>query len=100
MDVLSEVLTAVRLTGGVFFDIHATAPWALGSPRADDIRQTVMPGAQHIMPFHFVIQGPVWFVPQDPERPSIELNAGDVVLMPRGRPHTMSSEPALRAEPE
>ena len=28
MDVLSDVLSAVRLTGAVFFERHVQAPWA------------------------------------------------------------------------
>ena len=28
MDVLSDVLRAIRLTGAVYFDLHARAPWA------------------------------------------------------------------------
>ncbi len=37
MDVLSEVLRGVRLTGAVFFDINAAAPWAVCSPPTQEI---------------------------------------------------------------
>ena len=36
MDVLSDVLRVVRLTGAVFFDTHARAPWAIQSPAAGE----------------------------------------------------------------
>ena len=32
MDALSDVLRAVRLTGAVFFDVPASAPWVAESP--------------------------------------------------------------------
>ena len=36
MDVLSDVLLSVRLTGAVFFDVDAHAPFATESPRRGD----------------------------------------------------------------
>ena len=33
MDALSDVLKAVRLTGAIFFDIHASEPWVAETPR-------------------------------------------------------------------
>jgi len=36
-DVLSEVLSAVRLTGSVFFDVSATAPWVAEAPPSAEI---------------------------------------------------------------
>ena len=32
MDALSDVLRAVRLTGAIFFDIHASEPWVAETP--------------------------------------------------------------------
>ena len=32
MDALSDVLQAVRLTGAVFFDVDASAPWVAETP--------------------------------------------------------------------
>jgi len=37
MDVLSDVLSAVRLTGAVFFDINASAPFVGESPSTPEI---------------------------------------------------------------
>ena len=42
MDVLSDVLLAVRLTGAVFFDVDARSPFATESPAADKIGEQVM----------------------------------------------------------
>ncbi|HEX5213716.1 MAG TPA: cupin domain-containing protein, partial [Pseudolabrys sp.] len=43
-DVLSELLSAVRLSGSVFFDVHATAPWVAEAPPAAQIANDVTPG--------------------------------------------------------
>ncbi|RYE37672.1 MAG: AraC family transcriptional regulator, partial [Hyphomicrobiales bacterium] len=32
MDILSDVLRAVRLSGALFFDIRASSPWVGASP--------------------------------------------------------------------
>ena len=39
MDVLSDVLRVVRLSGAVFFTADFSAPWALESPIPDDARR-------------------------------------------------------------
>ena len=37
MDVLSDVLRSVRLTGAVFFDMEADSPWVGITPRSEVI---------------------------------------------------------------
>ena len=43
MDVLSDVLSAVRLTGAIYFDINARAPWVAATPPMAQVGATVMP---------------------------------------------------------
>jgi hypothetical protein len=57
MDVLSDVLLAVRLTGAVFFDVDARSPFATETPGAAVIGDQVLPGAQHVISFHLVTEG-------------------------------------------
>ena len=99
VDVLSEVLRAVRLNAAVFFDVNATAPWALGSPQIDQIRDKVMPEAEHIIPFHFMMSGNAWLHTDDSAAGPVFVEAGDVILMPRGDAHCMGSERGLRVAP-
>jgi hypothetical protein len=54
MDALSDVLRAVRLSGAVFFDVDASAPWVAQSPPGDAIVGRVFPGADHLMSYHVV----------------------------------------------
>ena len=51
MDVLSDVLRAVRLTGAVYFDIDASSPWVGASPDTARIAASVMPGVEHVVYF-------------------------------------------------
>ena len=57
MDVLSNVLRAVRLCGSVFFTAEFSAPWALESPNPDLLATIVMPEAEHVSLFHILIEG-------------------------------------------
>ena len=60
MDVLSDVLRAVRLTGAIFFDVDASAPWVAATPSAAKIAASVMPGAEHVIMFHVITAGECW----------------------------------------
>lgn len=60
MDVLSDVLRAVRLTGAIFFDQYLKAPFVGGSPHSATIAARVMPGAEHVIQFHALLAGSCW----------------------------------------
>ena len=56
-DTLSDLLRAVRLTGAVFFDFEAAAPWAEMQPPGPTIAHGVLPGVQHLISYHAVTAG-------------------------------------------
>lgn len=97
MDVLSDVLSAVRLTGAVFFDVEAFSPWVSRTPQAETFRRAVMPGAEHVIAFHVVMAGSCWAELPD-VMPPMRLEAGDFVVMPMGDDHVLSSAPGMRGE--
>jgi len=100
-DVLSELLSAVRLTGSVFFDVTATAPWVAEAPPSAQIANDVTPGAQHAIEYHVVTQGSCWIsLVNDSSFEPVRLEAGDIAVMPQGDPHAVSSAPRMRAEPD
>jgi AraC-like DNA-binding protein len=99
MDVLSDVLRVVRLTGAVYFDIDASCPWVGESPGTAEIAAAIMPGAEHVISFHAVMSGFCWVALGDGSGPPQQLNAGDVVVFPGGAPNVMSSSPGARGEP-
>jgi AraC-like DNA-binding protein len=98
MDPLSDVLRAVRLTGAVFFDVHASEPWVAEAPPGRSIVGTIFPGAEHLIPYHVVVRGACWghVVGEAPRR----LATGDVIVFPHGDPHVMSSAPGMRGTPQ
>src|SRR5688572_7729204 len=100
MDVLSDVLAAVRLKGALFFDIDAGTPRVAETPAAAVIAPQVMPDAEHIIMFHLIMTGSCWAaLSTDDAAPPIELTAGDVLVIPRGQQHVMSSEAGEHATP-
>lgn len=99
MDVLSDVLRAVRLTGAIFFDVEQSAPWVAETPASGVIASNVMPEAGHLIMFHAVTSGACWAEILDGSIPAFRLDAGDIVIVPMGDAHVLSSTPGMRAAP-
>lgn len=59
-DALSDVLSAVRLTGLVFFDVTAKSPWVAEMPPAAQLANEVTPGAQQAIEYRVVTRGSCW----------------------------------------
>lgn len=97
-DALSDVLRTVRLTGAVYFDIAAKAPWVVEQPPRQMILPKVLPGAERLIAYHVVTEGRCFasILGSNP----IVLAAGEVIVFTNGDPHVMSSSPGMRAEPE
>ena len=96
-DTLSEVLRAVRLTGAVFFDVEASSPWVEQSPAGKVIASTVLPGVQHLISYHVVVEGSCYGGLIG--KPPVRLEAGDVIVFPHGDAHVMSSAPGMASTP-
>lgn len=92
MDVLSEVLREVRLTGAVYFDVGAGAPWVATTPGSATICPAVMPAFEHVIAFHIMLEGRAWAQLADASEPAICLEIGDGVIFARGDCHSMGSE--------
>jgi AraC-like DNA-binding protein len=99
-DALSDVLSAVQLSGSVFFDVTARSPWVAEAPPAAQIANEVTPGAQHVIEYHVVTRGACWIsLVGDALFEPVRLNEGDIAVIPHGDPHVVSSAPGMRAEP-
>jgi AraC-like DNA-binding protein len=99
-DALSDVLSAVHLSGSIFFDVTAKSPWVAEAPPAAQIADEVTPGAQHVIEYHVVAGGSCWIsLVSDPAFEPVRLEQGDIAVMPHGDPHVLSSAPGMRAEP-
>jgi AraC-like DNA-binding protein len=93
MDALSELLRVIRLTGFAYIDVELTAPWAIQTPPPAAIAERLAPGAERIIPYHLVPEGEC-FVQIQGEAP-VAVGAGEVVLVPRGDVHVLSSQPGM-----
>lgn len=100
MDVLSDVLRAVRLTGAVYFDVRARTPWVAESPATPSICGRVMPESEHVIAFHIVMDGGCWAQLADESEPAIRLEKGDAVIFASGEAHFMGSERSRRSQPD
>jgi AraC-like DNA-binding protein len=89
MDVLSDVIRVVRLSGAVFFTGDFSAPWSLASPRPERLASLVLPEAEGMVLFHVVVEGEC-FVECEGHAP-VALAAGDVIVFPQGDAHRMRS---------
>jgi len=98
VDVLSDVLRAVHLTGAVYFDLDLSSPWVADTPPSRQIAGTLMPGAQRVIPYHVMARGSGWAhaAGQEPFR----LQEGDLIVFPQGDAHVMSSAPGMKATPD
>src|SRR5215510_8409252 len=94
MDVLSDVLRVVRLSGAVFFTADFSSPWAIASPIPDMLASAVMPEAECVVLFHILVEGACEVVCHG--HPVTTMEGGDVIVFPRGDQHTMRSHGATR----
>lgn len=93
MDVLSDVLHAIRLSGAVFFRADFGARYCVASPAPEGVSRFVLGGASCLAYFHVLAEGRAW-VEREGE-PPLALEAGDAILVPQGRAHRLCSEPGL-----
>ena len=94
MDVLSEVLSAVKLEGALFFHGEFSAPWCFGSSGAAGIEPFLKPPVRHLIMFHFLIEGRAYASLHDGLRE--ELHAGDIVIFPNGDSHVLGNGPPVK----
>ena len=94
-DALSDVLRTVRLSGALFFLMDVTAPWEAEVPDGAMLASSILPGAQHVISYHVATHGACWggLVGDTPVR----LEAGDMVVLPRGDAYFIATSPAAEA---
>jgi len=95
-DTLSDVLRTVRLRSSLFFDLSCGGLWLAQAPGSRDIAAMVMPEVDQVIDFHVVPRGECWIGVQG-ELP-LRLGEGDIVILPQGDPHLVSSAPGLRGD--
>jgi AraC-like DNA-binding protein len=83
----------------VFLDMELRAQWSYVTAPARAIADVLMPEADHVIPFHLVVEGACYARLLDGN--PVELRAGELVLFPGGDQHVLAtaSEAAMRLKP-
>jgi AraC-like DNA-binding protein len=95
MDVLSEVLKAVKLDGAVFYNAEFSAPWCFCSPASPTLAPYLSANSKHVIIFHLLTEGHGYAQVEGDGRP-LPLSAGDIVIFPHGDPHVMRNGPIVK----
>lgn len=97
-DLLSDVLTWVRLTGAVIFRIDVTGPWGVAAnTRRETFAPALPPGTNNIIAFHIVVDGECWL--RHPPDEGFQARIGDAVVLARGDPHELGDRAGRRIVP-
>lgn len=86
MDILDDILDTLALKGVLYFRTDFSSPWA-----------TTVPDHAQAARFHLVVQGRCHV--SFPAGDAVELAAGDLILIPRGRSHVLADNPTREAPP-
>src|SRR5262245_26749002 len=86
MDVLSDVLRVVRLSGAVFFTAEFSSPWALES-KPELLGSVVPPDVECVVRFHILTEGEC--VIECRACPGGKTEAAEVIAFPYRHLHTV-----------
>jgi AraC-like DNA-binding protein len=85
MDVLQEMLTALRLSGGVFIASEFQAPWSVFSHFGPEDCARFFPVPRQLIAYHYVREGRMTCDLGDGMQ--MEVHAGEIALLPQNVPH-------------
>ena len=94
MDVLSEMLKAVKLDGAVFFHGEFSSPWCARQPDGCSVAAYLSSSSTHVIIFHLLTEGRGYARIEKNGRP-VSLSPGDIVMFPHGDAHLMGNGPAV-----
>ena len=89
MDVLSEVLKAIRLDGAFFYNAEFTSPWSFREPASAVVAPHLSPSAGHLIIYHLITEGRC-AANLEGGKP-IGVGSGDIVIFPHGDAHILGN---------
>jgi len=89
LDVLSEVLKAVKLQGAVYYNGEFALPWSVRSPAGQTIAPYLGVKAKHVIVYHLLLGGRA-SVRLEQGKP-LTLEVGDIVVLAHGDPHIIGN---------
>jgi len=88
MDLLSDALAMVRLSGAVIFRVDVTGPWCItAASELDQIAGALPPGTNHVIAFHIVRAGECRL--RCPPDDWVVARPGDALVLPHGHAHEL-----------
>jgi len=81
VDLLSDILSRMKLSGTFYFRTSFTSPWGLRVPAFEKVSR-----------FHFVHRGRC-LIRIDPTEEPVQLEKGDLIIITRGAAHTLYCDP-------
>ena len=94
MRVLDDILSSLRLTGGVVVDCRAQGDWSIIAQFTAEHCAAYFPVPGTLIAYHYVRSGEMWAEIED--GPRIHLRKGSVMVAPRNDKHLLYSRPGLR----
>jgi pimeloyl-ACP methyl ester carboxylesterase/AraC-like DNA-binding protein len=93
MDVLDEILSSLRLTGGVVIDGEFTGDFCVAATFTPNHFAPFFPQPDTLISYHYVRSGQLLI--EVPGLPPVLIDAGTVAILPRNDPHTLASRIGL-----
>lgn len=94
MDVLSEVLKVVKLQGALFYNAEFSSPWSVYAASSHELARYYGIDAEHVIVYHLLTEGRGSVRLENGSR--LNLEAGDIVMIPHGDRHIVENGPASR----
>jgi AraC-like DNA-binding protein len=94
MDALSDVLKSIRLEGAVYVNAEFSAPWCVHASHGLEVVKQRLPGAEHVVFFHYFTQGGCKTLANGAV---LDVSEGDVVIFPQDDRQLLTSD--LRLKP-
>lgn len=92
MDLLSDALAMVRLTGALIYRVDIEGPWGIsGHPTPDRFAPQLPRGTNQIAALHVVLEGTCWV--RAPAGSWAALAPGQAVVIPHGDAHDLGDGP-------
>src|SRR5262245_47458426 len=89
MDVLSEVLKAIKLDGAFFYNAEFSSPWSFREPPSAIVAPYLSSSGGHVIIYHLITEGRC--VASLEGNQPIDISPGDIVIVPHGDPHTLGN---------
>ena len=93
MDVLTDILASLRLTGGVVIDGEFSGDFCVRAQFTPDHCAPFFPLPETLISYHYVRSGRV--VVEVDGLPTRALGPGGIAILPRNDPHLLASRPGL-----